>query len=81
QEQQALSFAYGAVLDHYFLSQGPGDAIKSGHYNAVPVISGTNHDEGTLFVALAYDLFVPPLPLTNEVYASAVGQAIKQFQP
>ena len=81
QEQQALSFALGIVLDNYFLTQGPGDAIKSGQYNAVPVISGTNHDEGKLFVALIYDLFVPPVPLTNEVYDTAVESTIKQFDP
>jgi para-nitrobenzyl esterase len=81
QEQQALSFALGPVIDNYFLTQGPSDAIKSGQYNAVPVLSGSNHDEGKLFVALIYDLFVPPVPLNNSVYDDAVKQTIQQYDP
>lgn len=81
QEQQALSFAFGTVLDNYFLTQGPGDAIKSGQYNAVPVLSGSNHDEGKLFVALQYDLFVPPVPLNNAIYPDAIKQTIQNYEP
>jgi para-nitrobenzyl esterase len=45
-------------------------ALLLGRYNHVPIIEGTNHDEGTLFVALAYDY--QGHPLTAAEYPSAV---------
>jgi para-nitrobenzyl esterase len=81
EEQQALSFAFGPVVDGYFLSQSPGAAIKSGQYNVVPILNGSNHDEGKLFVGLIYDLFVPPITLDSATFDSAVQDVVVRFQP
>jgi para-nitrobenzyl esterase len=40
-------------VDGTLLTQPPGEAIGSGKFNHVPVISGSNHDEYRYFVALA----------------------------
>jgi para-nitrobenzyl esterase len=37
------------------------NAMLAGSYQKVPVMQGTNHDEGTLFAALAFDLLGKPL--------------------
>ena len=59
-------------VDGTLLTQTPGAAFASGQFNRVPVISGTNHDEDRLFVALAYDLNAAAGPLTNAGYTAAV---------
>jgi len=46
-------------------------AFASGQFNRVPVISGTNHDEHRLFVALNYDLAGSPI-LNSTDYDTAV---------
>ncbi|MEU9791432.1 carboxylesterase family protein [Streptomyces sparsogenes] len=43
------------------------DALVTGAYNLVPVLQGTNHDEGILFVALDY-----PQSLRPEEYPGAI---------
>jgi para-nitrobenzyl esterase len=43
------------VVDGVLLPQAPSAAFAGGKFNRVPVISGTNHDEYRLFVALDYD--------------------------
>jgi para-nitrobenzyl esterase len=43
-------------IDGTLLTQTPTDAFKSGAFNQVPVISGTNHDEWRIFVAEQYAL-------------------------
>jgi para-nitrobenzyl esterase len=58
------------IVDGTLLTQTPGTAFVSGQFNRVPVISGTNHDEWRLFVALDYDLL--GTPLTNAGYTAAV---------
>jgi len=49
------------VLDGTVLTQPPGAAFTSGQFNHVPVISGSNHDEYRLFVALNFDYQGHPL--------------------
>jgi para-nitrobenzyl esterase len=39
------------VVDGHLIPSQPADAIAAGHLNRVPVINGSNHDEGTLFAA------------------------------
>ena len=41
----------GTVMTHKAL-----DAFSTGMFNQVPIINGTNHDEGRIVVALNYDL-------------------------
>jgi para-nitrobenzyl esterase len=55
------------------IPQEPITAIALGEYNHVPVIEGTNHDEGRLFVALAFDLNPTVGPLTAANYPAAVA--------
>jgi para-nitrobenzyl esterase len=58
--------AYGGPV----FPMSPGDAIASGHFNRVPVMQGTNHDEGTMVVAPAYDL--QGHPLTGDEYPDVI---------
>ena len=51
------------------LTQPPGTAFASGQFNHVPVISGSNHDEYRLFVALNFDY--RGNPLTDADYPAA----------
>jgi para-nitrobenzyl esterase len=58
------------IIEGSLLTLTPAAAFASGQFNRVPVISGTNHDEWRLFVALEYDLLGSPL--TNADYSMAV---------
>jgi para-nitrobenzyl esterase len=54
------------------LPQGLADAFSSGHFNLVPVMQGTNLNEGTLFEPFAFDptfKFVPGGPLNALIAA------------
>ena len=44
------------VMDGHLIPSQPDDAIAAGKLNKVPVINGSNHDEGTLFVAFGKQL-------------------------
>jgi len=59
-------------VDGTLLTQTPSAAFASGEFNQVPVISGTNHDEYRLFVALDYDFVGNPI-LTSAEYDTAVA--------
>ena len=59
-------------VDGTLLTQTIGAAFASGEFNQVPVISGTNHDEYRLFVALDYDLVGNPI-MTSTEYGTAVN--------
>ncbi|HKU36522.1 MAG TPA: carboxylesterase family protein [Polyangiales bacterium] len=73
-------------VDGQLLPQQPMSAIALGAFNRVPIVLGTNRNEGTLFVALAFDL-LNGQPLSAEQYpqqlertAQAVlAQASSQF--
>jgi para-nitrobenzyl esterase len=68
----AEPFPLYPFVDGTLLTQTMGAAFDSGEFNHVPVISGTNHDEYRLFVALDYDLVGHPI-LTSTQYDSAVA--------
>ncbi len=53
---EAEPFPLYPFVDGTLLTQTMSAAFASGEFNQVPVISGTNHDEYRLFVALDYDL-------------------------
>jgi para-nitrobenzyl esterase len=44
------------VVDGRVLTQSIGTALASGHFNHVPMINGTNHDEERLFVSLGLSI-------------------------
>jgi para-nitrobenzyl esterase len=48
--------AFFPVVDGVLIPQQPILSLALGAYNHVPIIEGTNHDEGRLFVALGFDL-------------------------
>ena len=62
------------VVDGWSLKAQPAAAFKSGQFNKVPVIVGSNHDEFTTLVATTFPQFVNP-PLT----AAGYGGALQQF--
>ena len=66
-------------IDGSLLAQDLGDAFNSGKFNQVPVISGTNHDEYRLFIALDFDLNPAVGPLTNAGYVGAVNALFGPF--
>ena len=59
------------IIDGKLLPQSIGEALASGHYNRVPVLNGTNHDEGNLIAAFMFDLSGAPLKAAD--YDKAVG--------
>jgi para-nitrobenzyl esterase len=67
----AEPFPLYPFVDGTLLTQTMSAAFASGQFNQVPVISGTNHDEYRLFVALDYDLVGNPI-LTSTEYDTAV---------
>jgi para-nitrobenzyl esterase len=48
--------AFFPNVDGVLIPQQPILSLALGEYNHVPIIEGTNHDEGRLFVALGFDL-------------------------
>ena len=67
------------VVDGVVLTQPPGAAFASGQFNRVPVITGTNHDEYRLFVAIAYDY--AGQSLTDSQYPTVIGDVFCQASP
>lgn len=61
-------------VDGSVLTEDYATGFKNGTFNRVPVISGTNHDEWALFVALYADLMGNPVTDSNYV-----SQIAKQF--
>jgi para-nitrobenzyl esterase len=57
---------WAPVIDGYVLPEQPVEAFRSGRFNKVVVINGSNRDEGTLFVALGK-------PLSAENYPRAIA--------
>ena len=58
-------------VDGKLLTQTPTAAFKTGKFNRVPVIAGTNHDEYRIFVAEQYDGTGNPIDTSAE-YTAAV---------
>jgi para-nitrobenzyl esterase len=64
--------AFSPNVDGVLIPLQPIEALVLGRYNHVPVIEGTNRDEGRLFVALGFDLNPEAGPLTAVEYPVAV---------
>jgi para-nitrobenzyl esterase len=67
--------AFFPVVDGDFIPEEPILSIALGEYNHVPIIEGTNANEGRLFVALAFDLNPAVGAITTAEYPVAI-QAI-----
>ncbi|TCR74814.1 carboxylesterase family protein [Rhizobium sp. BK376] len=66
------------IIDGKLLIGPIADALGAGHYNRVPVINGTNHDEGNLIAGFMFDLSGSPLVAKD--YEKAL-QGIGSFIP
>ncbi len=62
------------VLDGKVIPLSIDVALKTGKFNAVPIMTGSNHDEGRLFVAVLFDLM--GTPLSAQGYAAFVKQEL-----
>ena len=67
-----------AIVEGKLLPLSPADAFAQGKFNRVPIINGTNHDEGRIVIALTYDLATGPLQPSD--YQSAL-QFLGPFLP
>jgi para-nitrobenzyl esterase len=52
---------WGPVIGGPTLPQQPATAFAAGRYDHVPMLQGTNHDEGRFFVAFGFDALGAPL--------------------
>jgi para-nitrobenzyl esterase len=53
---QLNDLSWEPVIDGHVITEATGPAIRSGRYHKVPLIIGSNKDEGRLFTALGYHL-------------------------
>lgn len=65
--------AFFPNVDGVLIPQEPVLSLLFGQFNHVPLLMGTNHDEGRLFVALDFDLNPLAGPLTAAEYPTAVA--------
>jgi para-nitrobenzyl esterase len=72
---------WGPVADGVVLPATPIDSLRAGHFAKVPVILGSNHDEGNLFTYL-WNASTPQLaasdvqPIAQALWGTADGTAI-----
>lgn len=64
------------TVEGVVIPQQPQQALSSGSMMRVPVLSGTNYEEGRLFVALAFDL-ERKSPLTSQEYPDQIAATAK----
>jgi para-nitrobenzyl esterase len=67
----AVGGGWSPVVGGVTLPVQPSAAFASGNYNHVPLIQGTNHDEGRFFVALEFD--AQGKPLTAQQYPGVIA--------
>jgi para-nitrobenzyl esterase len=72
-------FDFFPNVDGVVIPEQPVLALALGKYNHVPVIQGTNHDEGRYEVAVAFDLNPAVGPLTAAEYRAAVEALAATF--
>jgi para-nitrobenzyl esterase len=65
--------AFFPNVDGVLIPQEPVLSLLFGQFNHVPLLMGTNHDEGRLFVAIDFDLNPLAGPLTVAEYPTAVA--------
>ncbi len=74
-----LTLSVSANIDGTTLVEEPVQAFAHGHFQHVPLINGSNHDEYRLFVAL--DDFVGGGALTPTSYMNAIEAGFGSFAP
>ncbi|MCX5058712.1 carboxylesterase family protein [Streptomyces sp. NBC_00461] len=76
-------FDWGPVAGGAFLPVQPEEAVANGTASRVPVINGSNKDEGRLFAFAAYDLNGTPLTAGQypDVMRNAFGEQALQRYP
>jgi len=72
QNSLASVTAFFPDVDGVVIPQQPVEALAAGQFNHVPLIVGTNHDEGRLFIALTFDLNPAVGPLTAADYPTEI---------
>lgn len=65
---------WAPIPDGITLTGSPTEQVQNGQLNRVPVIFGSNHDEGRFFVATEYHL-VNLLPVSSAQFTEAINQA------
>ena len=65
--------AFFPNVDGVRIPQQPVLSLLTGRFNHVPLLMGTNHDEGRLFIAIDFDLNPLAGPLTAAEYPTAVA--------
>lgn len=73
QDTIASLTAFFPNVDGVLIPEEPVVALATGQFNHVPLLLGTNHDEGRLFIALDFDLNPEVGPLTAAGYPTAVA--------
>jgi para-nitrobenzyl esterase len=73
QDSIASLTAFFPSVDGVLIPAEPVVALATGQFNHVPLMLGTNHDEGRLFIALDFDLNPNVGPLTAAEYPTAVA--------
>jgi para-nitrobenzyl esterase len=74
-----------AIVDGTVMPQSIDTALRTGEFNRVPVLSGSNQDEGRLFVAEEFDLSGAPLdaaeyaPVVQSDLASIADAVLQQY--
>jgi para-nitrobenzyl esterase len=63
--------AIATIIDGKLVPQAATEALAKGEFNRVPLINGTNHDEGNLIAAFFFDLSGKPLEASG--YEGALG--------
>ncbi len=67
----AADFSWGPVTGGATLPESPLAAFESGKYLHVPLLQGTNHDEGRFFVGFEFDV-AEKHPMTSKQYPSVL---------
>jgi para-nitrobenzyl esterase len=73
QDSIASLTAFFPHVDGVLIPQEPVLSLLSGQFNHVPLLMGTNHDEGRLFIAIDFDLNPLAGPLTAAEYPTEVA--------
>ena len=70
---------WGPVIDGVEILDDPRKLAAAGKFNKVPVLLGTNMDEGTLFVKASHDLNVTGMyEFVSELFGEETGSLVMQ---
>ncbi|KAI6831523.1 alpha/beta-hydrolase [Hortaea werneckii] len=69
----SVRWAWQPVIDYEIISRRPLDAWKSGDWHKVPIITGFNHNEGSMYV--------PKAMTTSEEFRTFFATLLPQLEP